>query len=303
MRNQIPTKRHADDKFADLSIDTVFKIVFYDTKDSSNLKLLLNSFLPPNAQIDKIKTYKDRVIDSEYLDGKVSVLDIHCEKENGEEFIVEMQNKAVINNYMRFIYYCAKTFCKKARKGDKFYKKLRPVYMLVILNEDFIEENLMGETELVSHLSIMNENTYKVMPLSMKWIFVRLFLMKKSSFVECNSKEERCMWILKNLKNLKEYPEWLESSEYKSFAISAEIANFDADKKEQYDKVMTYKEYREAVEETKYILGKRAGVAEGEAKGAAERSNAIAKAMLLNGIDVAVIASCTGLSAEDIAAL
>ena len=77
---------------------------------------------------------------------------------------------------------------------------------------------------------------------------------------------------------------------------SAEITNFAPEEKSKYEKDMTTeRDIRNYISYAR-LEGREEGRQEGEAASRRE----IAKALLEKGIDKAIIASCTGLSEDDI---
>lgn len=294
-------------KFANLTGDAVFKTIFCDRQDTSNLVLLLNTFLPEEAKIEKITEFIDRELDPETTEGKTAFLDLHCKNDKDEEFIVEMQSYEEVNTYIRFVYYCAKAFCDNAKKGDRYYEKLRPVYTLVLMGEDFKEDCLKGDDELVSYISVTNKNPKKKVPQTMNWIFVRMFLMNKPNYEDCTSDEERCIWILRNIHKYEEYPSWVQSAKYKGFVKSAEIANFGAEKRKIYNKAMLsdqrIESIKKAAEDKGLAEGLKQGEAKGKSEGAAETNRAVAKALISKGVSFDIISSATGLSQSELSRL
>lgn len=94
------------------------------------------------------------------------------------------------------------------------------------------------DDELVSYISVTNKNAKKKVPQTMNWIFVRMFLMNKPRYEDCANDEEHCVWMLRNIHKLNDYPDWVQSAKYKGFAKSAEIAKFGANKQKRYHKAM-----------------------------------------------------------------
>ena len=103
-------------------------------------------------------------------------------------------------------------------------------------------------------------------------------------------------------------PAELKEEIFKLLFESAEITNFAPEEKSKYEKDMTTeRDIRNYISYAR-LEGREEGLEEGRAKGrqegrqegeAASRRE-IAKAMLEKGIDKAIIASCTGLSEDEI---
>ena len=98
-------------------------------------------------------------------------------------------------------------------------------------------------------------------------------------------------------------PAELKEEIFKLLFESAEITNFAPEEKSKYAKDMTTeRDIRNYISYAR-LEGREEGLEEGRREGEAASKREIAKAMLEKGIDKAIIASCTGLSEEEIHAL
>ena len=108
-----------------------FKRLF-GTEPNKNLLIdFLNVILPPQHRVKDL-TYRS-------TENLVVDLDLYCQSEKGEKFIVEMQ-KAKHNYFKdRSIYYSSFPIQEKAEKGN-WNDKHTPVYMIGILDFVFNED-------------------------------------------------------------------------------------------------------------------------------------------------------------------
>jgi PD-(D/E)XK nuclease family transposase len=90
-------------------IDLVFKKLFGSEENKDILLSLINAIVPPEQQIAKI-TLKNPYNVSDYAEGKLSILDIKAEGEDGRLFDVEMQMRGTDFYGRRTLYYWAKMF-------------------------------------------------------------------------------------------------------------------------------------------------------------------------------------------------
>ena len=90
-------------------IDLVFKKLFGSEENKDILMSLLNAILPFEQQVSKI-TLKNPYNVSDYAEGKLSILDIKAEGEDGRLFDVEMQIRGTDFYGRRTLYYWAKMF-------------------------------------------------------------------------------------------------------------------------------------------------------------------------------------------------
>ncbi len=90
-------------------IDLVLKKLFGSEENNDILLSLINSILPFEQQIAKI-TLKNPYNVSDYAEGKLSILDIKAEGEDGRLFDVEMQIRGSKYYGKRALFYWAKIF-------------------------------------------------------------------------------------------------------------------------------------------------------------------------------------------------
>lgn len=90
-------------------IDLVFKKLFGSEENKDILLSLINAILPDKQQVAKI-TLKNPYNVSDYAEGKLSILDIKAEGEDGRLFDIEMQMRGTDFYGRRTLYYWAKMF-------------------------------------------------------------------------------------------------------------------------------------------------------------------------------------------------
>ena len=90
-------------------IDLVFKKLFGSEENKDILLSLINAILPYQQQVAKI-TLKNPYNVSDYAEGKLSILDIKAEGEDGRLFDVEMQIRGSKFYGKRALFYWAKIF-------------------------------------------------------------------------------------------------------------------------------------------------------------------------------------------------
>jgi predicted transposase/invertase (TIGR01784 family) len=133
MKEGIPSK----DKFYPLLDDFIFKQVFGDHKNTGRLALLLEPLIPLQGKDLSSLTIKNTFLHRSRADGKLSVLDVRAETDDGREFDVEVQIQKARFFHDRLVYYQSKLLSDQLRKGYR-YEKLRPVYCIAICN--FIDQ-------------------------------------------------------------------------------------------------------------------------------------------------------------------
>jgi hypothetical protein len=86
--------------------DLIFKRLFGDEHNTDILMDFLNSVLPEYRTVKSLKILKSEMV-SETKIQKVSILDLSCEGENGEKFILEVQNVSLPFFFDRTIFYAS----------------------------------------------------------------------------------------------------------------------------------------------------------------------------------------------------
>lgn len=113
--------------------DFGFKTIF-GQKDI--MMAFLNDLLEPKSPIAEL-TFIDKEIGAEVQSLRGVVYDMFCTTEDGEEFIVEMQNKSQQFFSDRIIYYLSRSVSMQVEKNmddERWNYKLRPVYGIFLLN-------------------------------------------------------------------------------------------------------------------------------------------------------------------------
>ena len=106
---------------------------------------------------------------------------------------------------------------------------------------------------------------------------------------ECVGLTEKWCYALKYVGKLHELPEGLRVQAFERLFAACEIGD--------------YRNILETARENGFAAGKTAGIAEGEAKGKAERTTEVARTMLTMGLSDEVILQATGLSDDELVSL
>ena len=85
--DNIPPETQA--RYANIMLDTAFKIVFGSAANKSLLIQLLECLIP-GKKISSLK-YEDKEIPGFFVTEKKTIFDLYCKTDKGERFVVEMQ--------------------------------------------------------------------------------------------------------------------------------------------------------------------------------------------------------------------
>jgi predicted transposase/invertase (TIGR01784 family) len=210
---------------------------------------------------------------------------LHCENEKGEKFIVEMQKTKQDFFKDRALYYSTFPIVEQAIQGDWNYE-LKAVYTVAIL--DFVFDEDKNEPEKYRYDVMLTDiDTHKIF--YKKLMFTYLEMPKFNKGVdELETRFEKWMYVLKNLKRLDRMPDKLREKIFEKMFAAAEIARLSHEEYIQYiTSLKTYRDYKNSIDTAR---------AEGKAEGKAE----IAKNLLNLGIPVEKIIASTGLTKEEI---
>ena len=276
-------------KFLDPKNDIAFKKIFGNEKNKDILIHFLNDMLKfkekkPISDVTFLNTVQDPLIAAR----KTSVVDIMCKDELGNSYIVEMQITKEKGFIKRSQYYAAKAYCSQLGVKGK-YKDLKEIIFLAIadftmfpnkanyksdhvtLDRDSYENDLKDFSYTFLELEKFNVPIDQLKTMAEKWAYF-------FKHAEETSQEDLNKIIGSDLIIKKAYEEldhfyWDEK----------ELQDYEAATK----KTMDY----EAAMDQKYDEGK------------AERNIEIAKSMLNENMDTALIAKLTGLTIEKVTEL
>ena len=286
--------------FVDLTFDTSFKLVFGDKANKKLLIGLLNTILPEEVRVADIKQYLDREQVPDTPDSKRAQLDIICEGIDGRRFLVEFQRSPDKDFFQRCVYYGAGAYHIALDRGA-MYGELHPVYVVSMLNYRLPQhETPEWDTDhIISHYIFREKRTGEVAPSTISVTFVELGRFTKSED-ECVSDRDRLFYIFQHSGFFTEIPQEFKDRPFLNELLEAcKLAAFPKDKKLLY---------RTHIMNEIDILSQRRyaremGFEEGQEKGRAEMARETAKKLVGAGVAPETIASCTGLSLEEVMAL
>ena len=300
-------------RFVNLMSDAGFKIVYADKGNKGLLIELINHFLPEGVIVKDIVKYLDREQTPVAIEGKRTLLDLVCEDSNGSIISVEIQKGNYAAFFERCVYYGAGHYHGELSSGDT-YDKLRPVYMIAILEDRMPHKALtLWDTDhYIAHYHFIESRTGEFAPSTIICNFAELGRFTKS-LNECKSELDYLIyWFKYGWKYTKTLPQEIEkSTELKELVRESEIAAFNKDKRAIYDlslmnerDILTEKKYaREEGLVEGHANGLQEGLAKGREEGREEGFKEVALKMKESGIDISVIAQITGLSSTQIESL
>ena len=264
-----------EERYISLLTDFGFQRIFGTAINKDLLICFLNSLFDGKQVVKDVSYLNPEHVGDVYTDRK-AIFDVYCEGENGEKFIVEMQNA-----YQAYF-----------KDRSLFYSTFPIREQAALLNFDMNEEAF--EKEKIRHsVQLCDTATHKVFYDKLEFIYVEIAKFNKS-LEELETLYDKWLYALKNLYKLTQRPKELCDKVFDRLFEEAEIAKFTPQELREYEaSKIAYRDIKNSVD-----TAKREGIAEGMEKGMEKKSHEIAKKMLTKGMDETTVMEITGLSAE-----
>jgi predicted transposase/invertase (TIGR01784 family) len=293
-------------RFLDPTNDYAFKRIF---SYEDILKNFLNAILKKENH-NKVKnvTYLNIEQIPDVIAGRGSRLDIKCEDENGDVYIVEMQRQNLDSFEKRLIFYASRAYESQIKIGDG-YEKLCPVISIAVLGEVLFKD-ASDKHSFISYHSIFNESTHQKTFPYMRFICIELPKFKQDSY---HNFIEEWVYFFKKAPELYDVP--LDSSVQHAYEVLKHIG-YDAIERELYETaekekadararlIAAEEKGREEGREEGIKIGEKRGEKRGEQIGEErgikkEKVDIVRNAKAMN-LSIDVIVQLTGLDEEEI---
>ena len=296
--------------FADPKYDVSFKRLF---GEKQNVKLTIN-FL--NEVLNRQEGHKIKEIifmgtekTPRFKKEVKTYIDIQCKDQSDHEFIIEMQSAKEDFFAKRVQYYVAHAVSRQLEKGA-YYPDLKPVIFVGVLDFHLFEKSKnkdIGESSVVTHHVITNQDTHEQTLKLMEFHFVELPKFKKTE-AELKTQMDRWLYFLRKAPKLDKIPKaCAQSEEVKEAFHVMERSTWerkDWDAYEEERKLQIYyatQEYAQQLRNQKYEEQDRK--LEEKTKKLEEQTKkleVVALSLLKKKIEITEIVDLTGLSIEQI---
>ena len=276
--------------YVNIMLDGGFKAVFGDKQVAMDF---INAALEGEHKVMDI-TYLDKELVPELIDERTVIFDLLCEDEDGSKFILEMQNCPQRYFFNRGFYYICRMISRQGETGRDWKYELFPVYGIYLLNFS-LPEFPLWRTDVVLANELTGETFGRI---KLKQVYIS-FERFDLSYEECETPLEKTIYVLKNM-NLFDMSPFKEKEAY--FRRLLDVANVNAlSPKERATYDENLKIYRDWKATMEYAVeeAETKGKAEGERLATLRNARNMKKA----GVDLSLIAECTGLSLEIIQSL
>ena len=307
-----------EQKFANLTYDEAFKVVIFAPGNEPLIIQMLELLLPEK----KIKSLvlKDREQHGFAISDKNSTFDCYCTGDDGECFIVEMQNSPQKSFTDRMLFYSTfplreqmeqkiKQRREAAERGetiDTMDYSLMPVYVVSFVNFTLPHESADAlEEGLLSRYELRNPHSGELMTRALNFAYLELGRLKwgKDEANKCKTLMDQFAWSLRYMHTVDSVPENFEDEFIRKLYERSAFANMDVATQHKYESIMRTEIDIIAQKAWAREEGRAEGFNEGEAKGAEDKARSIARNFRDMGIPPEQIAKATGLSIEAIASL
>ena len=259
--------RQIEDRYISLLTDFGFKRIFGTAPNKELLICFLNSLFDGKQVIKDVKYLNNEHLGDVYVARK-AIFDVYCEGENGEKFIVEMQNAYQEFFKDRSLFYFTFPIREQAVKGSDWDFQLNHVYTVALLNFDMKDEAFDADA-ICHYVKLCDTTTHKVFYEKLDFIFVEISKFQKSED-ELETFYDKWLYVLKNLSVLTNRPKALRDKVFDRLFEEAEIARFTPRELREYeDSCKAYRDLKNSLD-TALRQGHAKGLEEGLAKGREE---------------------------------
>ena len=180
------------------------------------------------------------------------------------------------------------------------YSRLKPVYVIVILkSKPMTEDGVTYGQRLFSHYTLKEYSTNEFAPSTINIIFASLgFFDKKPG--ECTTDLDRWCYMFKHLGKMKNLPSWVEDKVMARLLSASRVANFNKVQKKLYIKMSMDKEALIDDLNSVWNFGVKKGLSRGLKQGRKQQARIDAKNFIAAGVPISTIASCIGLSIDEV---
>ncbi len=252
-------------RFINPFTDFGFKKIFGEEYNKDLLIDFLNAILSLKSPIVDV-TYGSQEKLPLVIEDRKSIVDIYCESQNGEKFIVEMQKTKQLFFRDRSLLYAAYPIVQQAKKGEWNYK-ISPVYVIAVLDFEYKDE---AESDKYIHdVRLYDVVDNEIFSDKLRLLYLEMPKFKKK-LEELVTNEDKWLYFLKNLPNMDEIPAELSGKIFEKAFEQAEIANYTHAEYNAYIASLDYYWCNYADMDTARVEGWEKGIKEGREKGIKE---------------------------------
>jgi len=262
--------------------DRGFKSAFGNPNNTAFLRQALSALINLEAPINQI-TFLENDYPGISAQGRGARLDLACEDEHGNQFIVEMQVQDPHLFIHRAKHYAFHMYNRMVKKGAYKFNKLKKIYMVSFLATKTYSTNLYHQ------IANLKNQQGELVDDQITHVIVELGKFTKTlKYIE--SDLDKLIYMMKQTaSNNFQEADFMQENWLQSALKTLETANLTADQRMQLEIDIAYR-----VSYEDRLLAQ--GEARGEARGNKKKSQEVALAMLRANEPVEKIAAYTGLT-------
>ena len=281
--------RLTEERYISLLTDFGFKRIFGTAPNKDLLIDFLNSLFNGEQVVKNVTFLNSEHVGDVFAERK-AIIDVYCENEYGEKFIVEMQNAYQTYFKDRSLYYATFPIREQAPKGDNWNFKLQHVYVVALLNYEMSDAAFSDDT--INHdIGLLDKHTHRVFndKLTFKYVEIAKFNKDVDDLI---TNFDKWLYVLQNLSRLESQPKYLQNEVFNRLFAEAEISRFTKNELREYeDSLKAYRDIKNSLETAKE---------EGRAEGRAEALAKVARDLLKVDMSIGEVARITGLGENEL---
>jgi predicted transposase/invertase (TIGR01784 family) len=282
-------------QFVDPKVDIAFRRLFGRESNKELTMSLVNSILGLKGRqaLKRVQLLNPHLL-PESIDLRESIVDILCEDQRDQKYIVELQVLKPVAFDKRVLYYASKTYADQMLKSQK-YKDLKKVYFLGILNHEMFKYTQAYKTK---H-QVRDSVTYDITFSDIEFHIIELPKFQKQEH-ELETTEDWWIYFMKTAAQADHIPEAVSEPEIQKAYNEMNQFNWTPAERESYQRSFLALQDRDAILEQAVLDSLEKGKKEGEKKGRKEERRAIAKELYETGMDFDSIVGVTKLTQQEI---
>ena len=164
--------KQVEERYISLLTDFGFKRIFGTAMNKDLLICFLNSLFNGRQVVKDVSYLNPEHVGDVYTDRR-AIFDVYCEGENGEKFIVEMQNTYQTYFKDRSLFYSTFPIREQAPKGSEWDFKFNHVYTVALLNFN-MNEDAFDKEKIRHHVQLCDTTTHKIFYDKLEFIYVEI---------------------------------------------------------------------------------------------------------------------------------
>ncbi len=171
-------------------MDWSFKFLFGTEENKPNLIGFLNLMLMPESPIVDVEFMNNESLpESEEM--KECIFDLICKDKNGEQYLIEVQNRPIENMRERIIYYTCRLVDRMGRRGSEWdYQDIKKVYSICIMNFNYEKDPVLRRD-----IQLCDVNTRKIFSDKLNIILIQMPCMRGMKIGECDKYYEYLLFL------------------------------------------------------------------------------------------------------------